>query len=506
MEIAFKGKRILVTGAGQGIGRGIAVELWRAGANIVALSRTRSHLESLQSEYPSIDIVDVDIMDWNKTREVVESLGHFDALVNNAAVAVCDPFLTCTAADFDKTFNVNVKAALNISQVVARKMVENKTRGAIVNISSQASKAALKDHAIYSASKAALDALTRAMALELGPHGIRVNAVNPTVTMTAMAKVGWSDPERSAEMKAKIPLGRFSEVSEVVNAVVFLLSEKSTMITGVELPIDGGFLATYWALGKAIRKYRRFINIKMDKYFEGKRILVTGGCQGIGKGVVLECWRLGANVVALSHQSQNLARLKSEYPSIETACVDLADWDATREVVDALGVFHGLVNCAGFIVTESLLECTPNVFDQTMNVNVKAILNVTQVLAKKMIDNGIKGSIVNISSQTSKAAIKDHVAYAASKGAVDSMTQIMALELGQHGIRVNAVLPTVVMTELGRRVWSEPSKAQYMLSKIPLGRFAEVQEVVNAIVFLLSDKASMINAVHLPVDGGFLSA
>ncbi|XP_053607276.1 L-xylulose reductase-like [Plodia interpunctella] len=244
MEISFKGKRILVTGAGQGIGRGIAVELWRAGANIVALSRTRSHLEALQSEYPSIDIVDVDIADWNKTREVVESLGHFDALVNNAAVAICEPFLECSAESYDKTFNVNVKAVLNISQIVAKKMVENKTRGAIVNISSQASKAALTDHAIYSASKAALDALTRAMALELGPHGIRVNAVNPTVIMTEMAKVGWSEPAKANEMKAKIPLNRFGEVSEVVNAVVFLLSEKASMINGVELPIDGGFLAT----------------------------------------------------------------------------------------------------------------------------------------------------------------------------------------------------------------------------------------------------------------------
>lgn len=244
MEISFKGKRILVTGAGQGIGRGIAVELWRAGANIVALSRTRSHLETLQIEYPSIDIVDVDIADWDKTRQVVESLGHFDALVNNAAVAICDPFLDCSPADFDKTFDVNVKAVLNISQIVAKKMIENKTHGAIVNISSQASKAALKDHAIYSASKAALDGLTRAMALELGPHGIRVNAVNPTVIMTEMAKVGWSDPAKANEMLAKIPLGRFGEVSEVVNAVVFLLSERSAMINGVELPIDGGFLAT----------------------------------------------------------------------------------------------------------------------------------------------------------------------------------------------------------------------------------------------------------------------
>ncbi|XP_072932027.1 D-erythrulose reductase-like [Epargyreus clarus] len=244
MEISFKGKRILVTGAGQGIGRGIAIELWRAGANIVALSRTKSHLESLQSEYPSIDIVHIDVADWEETRRVVDSLGHFDALVNNAAIAICEPFLTCSPADFDKTFDINVKAVMNISQVVASKMVKNKTHGTIVNISSQASKAALKDHAIYSASKAALDALTRAMALELGPHGIRVNAVNPTVTMTAMAKVGWSDPDKASEMITKIPLGRFAEVSEVVNAVLFLLSDKSSMINGVELPIDGGFLAT----------------------------------------------------------------------------------------------------------------------------------------------------------------------------------------------------------------------------------------------------------------------
>ncbi|XP_046959539.1 L-xylulose reductase-like [Vanessa cardui] len=243
----------------------------------------------------------------------------------------------------------------------------------------------------------------------------------------------------------------------------------------------------------------------MNKYFEGKRILVTGGCQGIGKGTVLELWRLGAKVVALSHQADNLQSMKNEYPSIEIACVDLRDWDKTRQMVDSLGIFHGLVNCAGFIHNEPFLECTPNAFDETMSVNAKAILNVSQIVAKKMIENGIKGSIVNISSQTSKAAIKDHLAYSASKGALDSMTQVMALELGSHGIRVNAINPTVILTELGRRAWADPQKAQAMLTKIPLGRFGEVHEAVNAIVFLLSDKASMITGVQLPVDGGFLA-
>ncbi|XP_022115542.2 L-xylulose reductase [Pieris rapae] len=244
MADSFKGKRVLVTGAGQGIGRAIAIDLWRAGAKVVALSRTRSHLESLQNEYPSITIVDVDVADWEKTRNVVESLGHFDALVNNAAVAVCQPFLDCTPDAFDLMSNVNVKSIINISQIVAKKMIENKTKGAIVNISSQASKAALKDHTIYSASKAGLDAITRAMALELGPYGIRTNAVNPTVTMTAMAQVGWSDPEKADAMLSKIPLGRFAQVSEVSDVVLYLLSDKASMINGVEMPIDGGFLAT----------------------------------------------------------------------------------------------------------------------------------------------------------------------------------------------------------------------------------------------------------------------
>ncbi|XP_047516401.1 L-xylulose reductase-like [Pieris napi] len=243
----------------------------------------------------------------------------------------------------------------------------------------------------------------------------------------------------------------------------------------------------------------------MAKYFENKRILVTGGCSGIGRGTVIELWRLGATVVAISHQEENLQKLKNEYPSIEIACVDLRDWDTTRETVESLGIFHGLVNCAGFIQNQPVLDCSPDIFDQTMQVNVRAIVNISQIVARKMIDNKIYGSIVNISSQGSKAALKDHLAYCTSKGALDAMTRVMALELGPHGIRVNTINPTVIMTDLGRRAWADPEKAQTMLSKIPLGRFGEVQEAVNAIVFLLSNKSSMINGVHLPVDGGFLA-
>ncbi|XP_032525460.2 L-xylulose reductase-like [Danaus plexippus] len=243
MKISFEGKRVLVTGAGQGIGRGIAIELWKAGAKVVAVSRTQSHLDSLHAQYPSIDVVALDVGDYDKTRQVIDDLGHFDALVNNAAIANCQPFLECSPDVFDRMVNINVKSVINISQVVARKMIEKKIAGAIVNVSSQAAKKALKNHTIYGATKAALDSVTRTMALELGPYGIRVNAVNPTVIMTEMGKTEWSDPIKANAMLSRIPLDRFGEVSEVSDAVLYLLSDKASMINGVELPIDGGFLA-----------------------------------------------------------------------------------------------------------------------------------------------------------------------------------------------------------------------------------------------------------------------
>ena len=130
-----------------------------------------------------------------------------------------------------------------ISQVVARGMIERKQGGAIVNISSVASVIGLTDHTTYCISKAGVDELTRVMALELGSQKIRVNAVQPVTTMTPMAKKAWSDPKKRAGMLAKIPLGRFNELIDVANVVVYLLSDQATMIHGVLSPVDGGFLA-----------------------------------------------------------------------------------------------------------------------------------------------------------------------------------------------------------------------------------------------------------------------
>lgn len=244
MEINFSGRKALVTGAGKGIGRETVKALQNGGAQVVAVSRTQADLDSLALECPGIETICVDLASWKETEEALKGIGAVELLVNNAAVAVLQPFLEVTQDAWDRSLDVNVKAVAHVSQIVAREMIKRGSQGSIVNISSQASMCALMDHTVYCATKGALDMLTKVMALELGPKKIRVNAVNPTVVMTDMGRLGWSDPQKAAPMKSRIPLGQFAEVQDVVNTILFLLSDKSAMIHGVTLPVDGGFLAT----------------------------------------------------------------------------------------------------------------------------------------------------------------------------------------------------------------------------------------------------------------------
>ncbi|XP_034049600.1 L-xylulose reductase isoform X2 [Thalassophryne amazonica] len=212
MDISFAGKRALVTGAGKGIGRATALALARCGAKVVAVTRTQADLDSLTQECPSIIPVCVDLSHWEATAAALQDIGPVDLLVNNAAQSKLQPFLDVTPDEFDTSVRVNVKAVLQVSQIVARGMKSRGSGGSIVNVSSQASVCALPDHTVYCATKAALDMLTKVMALELGPHQIRVNSVNPTVVMTEMGRMGWSNPEKAKTMISRIPLGRFAVI------------------------------------------------------------------------------------------------------------------------------------------------------------------------------------------------------------------------------------------------------------------------------------------------------
>lgn len=243
MTLSFQGKRALVTGAGKGIGREIVLALAESGAQVVALSRSPEDLDSLRAAIGCECLV-ADVSDPGQAQRAALEAGPVDFLVNNAGISIPQPFLSTDVSAFDATIAVNLRAVLIISQVVARAMIDRGTKGAIVNVSSQASMVGLIDHAAYCASKGGLDQLTRVMALELGPYGIRTNAVNPTVTLTPMGEKAWSDPTRRAAMLAKIPLNRFATPRDVASAVCLLLSDSLGIVNGAVLPLDGGFLAT----------------------------------------------------------------------------------------------------------------------------------------------------------------------------------------------------------------------------------------------------------------------
>lgn len=134
---------------------------------------------------------------------------------------------------------------------------------------------------------------------------------------------------------------------------------------------------------------------------------------------------------------------------------------------------------------------------------MKALINVTRIVVADMLKRNIQGSVVNISSQAALVGLNNHSVYCATKGAVDGFTRAAALEFGSKNIRINCVNPTVIMTDMGKLGWSDPKVAKPMIERIPLNRFGEVQEVVDAVLFLLSRKASMTTGTSFPVDGGY---
>lgn len=238
----FSGKRVLITGAGKGIGRAAALLLAARGASVVALSRSADDLRSLERDI-GCETHAVDLADAAAARQAALAAQPIDLLVNNAGIARLQPFLDADVEAFDETMAVNVRAAMIVAQACARGMIERGTGGAIVNVSSISAHIGFALHAAYCASKAALDALTRVMAVELGACGIRTNAVNPTVTLTPMAEMAWSDPDKAAQMLSRIPLNRFVQPDEVAQTIAYLLGDESRMINGVSLAVDGGFLA-----------------------------------------------------------------------------------------------------------------------------------------------------------------------------------------------------------------------------------------------------------------------
>lgn len=239
--------------------------------------------------------------------------------------------------------------------------------------------------------------------------------------------------------------------------------------------------------------------------FTGKSVIVTGAGKGIGRVAAEMLVARGARVIALTRSAADVAALKADL-GCEAHQVDLADAEATRKAARAALPADYLINCAGTTDLQSFLDTTVDAFDHLIAVNTRAPMIMAQEYARSQIARGQGGAIVNVSSVASFIGLPDHAAYCASKGGLDGLNRVMARELAPHGIRVNAVNPTVTLTPMAVKAWSDPDKAAGMLNRIPVGRFAESADIVEVILFLLGDGAAMVNGIAMPVDGGYMIA
>ncbi|MGR3483523.1 SDR family NAD(P)-dependent oxidoreductase [Salipiger marinus] len=246
-DFTLHGKRALVTGATSGIGLGAATALARAGAHVLCVARGASPLADLAAamtrEGLSCETLVLDITDIAAMRAALAEADPVDILVNSAGMARHGPALDTTPEDFDAVMNINLRAAYFLSTAVARRMIEAGLRGSILHVSSQMGHVGGIDRGVYCASKHALEGMVKSMAIEWGPHGVRVNTLCPTFIRTPLGEQTLADPVRRAWIEDKIKLGRVGEVADIMGAVVYLCSDASALVTGTSLLVDGGWTA-----------------------------------------------------------------------------------------------------------------------------------------------------------------------------------------------------------------------------------------------------------------------
>ena len=246
-SFSLAGRRALVTGGSSGIGLGCAVALAEAGAHVVIMARRREQLDevvaAMMAAGHSVEAMVGDIADVEAMAASIESLRPLDIFVNSAGLARHSPVVDTDPADFDAVMNVNLRGAYFAAQAVARAMIEDDRPGSIMTISSQMAVVGGIDRAVYCGSKHAVEGFTKAMAIEFGPHRIRVNTICPTFIRTPLTEQTFSQPARVKWIEEKIKLGRVGEVEDIMGAVTFLASDAAALIAGTALLVDGGWTA-----------------------------------------------------------------------------------------------------------------------------------------------------------------------------------------------------------------------------------------------------------------------
>jgi NAD(P)-dependent dehydrogenase (short-subunit alcohol dehydrogenase family) len=240
------GQRALVTGAGRGIGAGVAAALADAGAHVTLAARTLEEIEAVAAEIETrggkAEPLRLDVNDLPAVERAIGAK-RFHILVNNAGRNRPKPFTDVTVEDYDAVMGLNVRAAFFVAQAVVKGMIAGGEGGSIVNVSSQMGLVGGAGRTVYCASKFAIEGLSKAMALDLAPHRIRVNTICPTFIVTPMTAPFLADEGFKRTVLGKVKLGRLGQVEDLMGAIVFLASDASSLVTGSSLVVDGGWTA-----------------------------------------------------------------------------------------------------------------------------------------------------------------------------------------------------------------------------------------------------------------------
>jgi NAD(P)-dependent dehydrogenase (short-subunit alcohol dehydrogenase family) len=243
----LEGRRALVTGAGRGIGLALSAALAQAGAHVVLAARTAAEIEAagaaIRAEGGSAEALVLDATDLASVRKAIAAQPAFDILVNNAGTNRPRDFLEVTEEDYDIIATLNLRAAFFVAQAVARGMVAAGRKGSIIHISSQMGHIGGARRTVYCTTKHGIEGLTKAMAIDLAPHGIRVNSIGPTYIETPLTAPFWKDQAFLADTLRRIKLGRLGQVEDLMGAAVYLASDAASLVTGTCIVIDGGYTA-----------------------------------------------------------------------------------------------------------------------------------------------------------------------------------------------------------------------------------------------------------------------
>jgi NAD(P)-dependent dehydrogenase (short-subunit alcohol dehydrogenase family) len=241
------GKRALVTGAGRGIGLAAVSALADAGALVTLAARTSKEIEeaaeAIRVRGQQATPLTLDVRDVEAVRKAIAAEEPFDILVNNAGTNRPAPFVDVKSEDFDFVFSLNVRAAYFVAQAVARRLVEARRGGSIINMSSQMGHVGGSTRTVYCATKHAMEGFTKAMAIELAPHKIRVNTLAPTFIETPMTRPFFENQAFREDTLRRIKLGRLGQLEDLTGAIVFLASDAAALMTGTSLVVDGGWTA-----------------------------------------------------------------------------------------------------------------------------------------------------------------------------------------------------------------------------------------------------------------------